>query len=205
MSAIVLHRCAKSLFHLLTSFLPLSICAAPSREAAAKEGNYALCAIDVNPSFDPPKENGIDAADLSSLPVAAPENLERVDEDEEEMTRDELLEYLVTEEAGQPVEGTQQEAQQPPPAEVQAQLTHEARRHARAARQGGSVLLVKRVRLHAWLASASAHALTQMANADPGDGHVGSWGSSPCSTGRSGCNHPPGGVSSWQPILIHAS
>ena len=35
------------------------------------------------------------------------------DEDEEELTRDELLEYLVTEEAGQPVEGTQQqEAQQ---------------------------------------------------------------------------------------------
>ena len=34
------------------------------------------------------------------------------DEDEEEMTRDELLEYLVTEEAGQPVEGTQQEEQE---------------------------------------------------------------------------------------------
>ena len=35
------------------------------------------------------------------------------DEDEEEMARDELLEYLVTEEAGQPVEETQQqEAQQ---------------------------------------------------------------------------------------------
>ena len=82
-------RCVKPFFRLLTSFLPLSICAAPSREAAAKEGNYALCAIDVNPSFDPPKENGIDAADLSSLPVAAPENPERLDEDKEESAEEE--------------------------------------------------------------------------------------------------------------------
>ena len=36
------------------------------------------------------------------------------DEDEEELTRDELLEYLVTEEAGQPVEGTQQQQEREP-------------------------------------------------------------------------------------------
>ena len=69
-SAIVLHRCVKPFFRLLTSFLPLSICAAPSRGAAAAEGNDALCAIDVGLNFDPSTENGIDAADLNSLPVA---------------------------------------------------------------------------------------------------------------------------------------
>ena len=85
MSAIVLHRCVKPFFHLLTSFLPLSICAAPSRGAAAEEGNDALCAIDVGLSFEPSTENGIDAADLNSLPVAvSTAALEEEEEEEEE-------------------------------------------------------------------------------------------------------------------------
>ena len=84
MSAIVLHRCVNPFFHLLTSFLPLSICAAPSRGAAAEEGNDALCAIDVGLSFEPSTENGIDAADLNSLPVAVSTAALEEEEEEEE-------------------------------------------------------------------------------------------------------------------------
>ena len=65
-----MHRCVKPFFHPLTSSIPLSICAAPSRGAAAEEGKDALCAIDVGPSFDPSKENGIDAADLAAVEAA---------------------------------------------------------------------------------------------------------------------------------------
>ena len=82
MSAIVLHRCVKPFFHLLTSSLPLSICAAPSRGAAAEEGNDALCAIDVGLNFGPSTIYSIDAADLNSLPVAA------LEEEEEEAAGD---------------------------------------------------------------------------------------------------------------------
>ena len=86
MSAIVLHRCVKPFFRLLTSFLPLSICAAPSRGAAAEEGNDALCAIDVGLSVEPSTENGIDAADLNSLPVAV--STAALEEEEEEAAGD---------------------------------------------------------------------------------------------------------------------
>ena len=65
-----MHRCVKPFFHPLTSSIPLSICAAPSRGAAAEEGKDALCAIDVGPSFDPSKENSIDAADLAAVEAA---------------------------------------------------------------------------------------------------------------------------------------
>jgi hypothetical protein len=75
--------CVKPYFRLLTSFLPLSICAAPSRGAAAAEGNDALCAIDVGLNFGPSTIYSIDAADLNSLPVAALE-----EEEEEEAAGD---------------------------------------------------------------------------------------------------------------------
>ena len=66
-SAIVVHRCVKPFFPLLTPFLSLSVCAAPSGGAAAEEGKDALCAIDVDPSFDFPGANGMDAADRAAV------------------------------------------------------------------------------------------------------------------------------------------